>query len=94
MPDILLVLSHLFTWKFLCILTALIALALALPERHTRIFRSVKFQYLFVHRDRDRVIRRHVSSDGTGGHPNLSRVVVLRIVGADGVRCGRMQVAR
>lgn len=49
MPDILLVLSHLFTWKFLCILTALVALGLALPERHTRIFRSVKFNiYLFT----------------------------------------------
>jgi cytochrome c biogenesis protein len=49
MPDILLVLTHLFSWKFFSILAALIALGLALPERHTRLFRSVRFNiYLFT----------------------------------------------
>jgi cytochrome c biogenesis protein len=49
MPDIILVISHLFDWKFFSIFIALVALGLWLPERRTRLFRSVRFNiYLFT----------------------------------------------
>jgi cytochrome c biogenesis protein len=49
MPDIILVIVHFFNWKFFLVLAALIALGLWLPERRTRVFRSVRFNiYLFT----------------------------------------------